>query len=134
MVCSPKKTRRDGKPATERPYRDLDADGTADQDQKQRRRLQDVLPLEAPPAIETKLQPDTVKQGSDRKIDEISDGTKHSSNPAEVPRSRSYFQVDIHFITYETVSFFKRDYILPPFNATNSFVFSSVNIYASPVM
>ncbi|XP_008787186.1 uncharacterized protein LOC103705303 [Phoenix dactylifera] len=91
---SPKKTRRDGKPATERTNRDLYADGTADQDQKQRRRLQDVLPLEAPPAIETKLQPDNVKKGSDRKFDEISDGTKHSSDPAEVPRSRSYFQHD----------------------------------------
>lgn len=97
MVCSPKKTRRDGKPATERTYssnRDLDMDGTTGQDQKQRRRLQDALPLEAPPAIGTKLQPDTVKKGSDIKIDEISDGAKHSSDPAEVPRSLSYFQHD----------------------------------------
>lgn len=124
MICSPKKTRRDGKPATERTYRDLDVASAADQDHKQRRRLQDVLPLEAPPAIETKLQPDTVKQSSDRKIDEIPDGTKHSSDPAEVPRSRSYFQVDIHFITYEIVSFFIRNCFPTPFDTTISFVLS----------
>ncbi|KAL2490872.1 cyclin-related [Abeliophyllum distichum] len=52
---SPKRSRRDGKPATERPPTDTDLDKDhLDRDQKHRRRLQDALPLEAPSAQESK--------------------------------------------------------------------------------
>lgn len=93
---SPKKSRRDGKQATERTYTSshrLDVD-TLDRDQKQQRRLPDALPLEKPPATETKVQPEIIKDGLDKKVDVLPDGVKNSSNPTEVPRSRSYFQHD----------------------------------------
>lgn len=93
---SPKKSRRDGKQATERTYNSshrVDVE-TLDRDQKQQRRLPDALPLENPPAIETKVQPEIIKDDLDKKVDVLSDAAKNSSNPTEVPRSRSYFQHD----------------------------------------
>ncbi|PIA33262.1 hypothetical protein AQUCO_04200195v1 [Aquilegia coerulea] len=104
MVCifsidpSPKRSRRDGKPKTERnTSRDLDLDTshTKDQDQKFRRRLQDALPLEAPIEPESKLRPDDAKSDLNKGTDETeNDGPKHLSDPTEVPRSNSYFQHD----------------------------------------
>ncbi|XP_020241595.1 uncharacterized protein LOC109819983 isoform X1 [Asparagus officinalis] len=92
---SPKKSRRDGKQATERTYssshrRDVD---TLVRDQKQHRIVQDALPLEGPPT-ETKVQPETIKEGLDRKVNGLPGGMKHSSHTTEVPRSRNYFQHD----------------------------------------
>ncbi|CAK7330147.1 unnamed protein product [Dovyalis caffra] len=86
---SPKRSRRDGKPETER----VTADSNLDQ--KNRRRLQDALPLEAPSGLDSvKVGSGGVIKETDKKPDGYSEGSKHSSNPTEVPRSRSYFQHD----------------------------------------
>ncbi|KAJ6801999.1 uncharacterized protein M6B38_193010 [Iris pallida] len=95
--ASPKKSRRDGKPATEKRYSSgyhLDVVDTAERDQKQRRRLQDALTLEVPPETESKVQPDAIKEGLDRKVDSLPVGNKQSSDTIEVPQSRYYFQQD----------------------------------------
>ncbi|XVE49327.1 hypothetical protein DITRI_Ditri01bG0073900 [Diplodiscus trichospermus] len=92
---SPKRSRRDGKPETERVISNADVGERVDQDEKQRRRLQDALPLEAPPApVSSKIESGTADKESDRKNNGHRDGTKHSSDPTAVPRSRSYFQHD----------------------------------------
>ncbi|KAJ0982122.1 hypothetical protein J5N97_010377 [Dioscorea zingiberensis] len=93
---SPKKARRDGKPAMERIHgseSNLETLGSTDPDLKQHRRLKDPLPLEDP-APEKKVEPEFVKKISDKKVEELSDGNKHSSNPSEIPRSRGFFQHD----------------------------------------
>lgn len=104
-VHSPKKSRRDGKQATERTYssshhRDVD---TLERDQKRRRRLQDAQPLEIPPEMESKVQPETIKEGVDKKVDGLPDGRKHSSDHTEIPRSRSYFQVSFYLRHYNYI-------------------------------
>ncbi|XP_057963773.1 uncharacterized protein LOC131154947 isoform X2 [Malania oleifera] len=98
---SPKRSRRDGKPETERKPSnfDMDVGGHTDRDQKHRRRLQDALPLEAALAPGSKEENGAVNKVSDKKTEDKktegrSEGTKHSSDPTEVPRSRSYFQHD----------------------------------------
>lgn len=95
--CSPKRSRRDGKPKTERNTSrsyDLDTLHNNDQDQKRRRRLHDALPLEAPVEPESKAVSDTVQIELKKKIDEKdADGTKRFSDPTEVPRARNFFQV-----------------------------------------
>ncbi|KAK6253419.1 hypothetical protein QUC31_015139 [Theobroma cacao] len=92
---SPKRSRRDGKPETGRVVSNADVGDRADQDEKQRRRLQDALPLDAPSAPDSsKIESGTVIKESDRKRNGHLEGTKHSSDPTEVPRSRSYFQHD----------------------------------------
>ncbi|XP_058069856.1 uncharacterized protein LOC131218954 [Magnolia sinica] len=94
---SPKRPRRDGKPATERissNNHNVEIASPASADQKHRRRLQDALPLEAPLAPDSKTRPDVDNKGSEKKTEEPPDATKRSSNPTEVPRSRSYFQHD----------------------------------------
>ena len=63
-----------------------------DPDVKQHRRLKDPLPLEDP-AAEKKLEPEIVKRVSDKNVEGLSDGNKNLSDPAEIPRSRGYFQV-----------------------------------------
>ncbi|CAI9764436.1 unnamed protein product [Fraxinus pennsylvanica] len=90
---SPKRSRRDGKPATERPPTDtgLNKDHL-DRDQKHRRRLQDAFPLEAPSAQGSKVETQAVSKESENKINGHNDGTKHSSDPTKIPRSQSYFQ------------------------------------------
>ncbi|XP_052210648.1 protein decapping 5 [Diospyros lotus] len=92
---SPKRSRRDGKPATERPPSNLSFDvrDQSDREQKHRRRLQDALPLEGPEA-DSKLEAGAGRKEFDKKTNALRDGTKSSSNPTEVPRSRSYFQHD----------------------------------------
>ncbi|XWS63006.1 hypothetical protein CRYUN_Cryun06bG0059400 [Craigia yunnanensis] len=94
---SPKRsrTRRDGKLETEGVVSNADVGDRADQDEKQRRRLQDALPLEAPSAPDSsKIESGTVNKESDRKNNGRHEGTKHSSDPTQVPRSRSYYQHD----------------------------------------
>ncbi|XP_077221141.1 cyclin-like protein [Tasmannia lanceolata] len=94
---SPKRPRREGKPATERTSssnHNVEIVEQADRDQKHRRRLQDALPLEAPLGPESKMLPDVVNKVLDKKADNLFDGAKRSSDPTEVPRSQSYFQHD----------------------------------------
>ncbi|XP_022763510.1 uncharacterized protein LOC111309018 [Durio zibethinus] len=92
---SPKRSRRDGKPETERVVSNADVGDRVDQDKKQRRRLQDALPLEAPSAPDSsKIESVILNKESDRKNNGRHEGIKHSSDPTEVPRSRSYFQHD----------------------------------------
>ena len=93
-MFSPKRSRRDRKPETERVVSNTDVGDRADQDEKQRRRLQDALPLEASSAPDSsKIESGTVNKKSDRKSNGCHEGTKHSSDRTQVPRSRSYFQV-----------------------------------------
>ncbi|XP_022725770.1 hepatoma-derived growth factor-related protein 2-like [Durio zibethinus] len=92
---SPKRSRRDGKPETERVVSNNDVGDRADQGERQRRRLQDALPLETSSAHDSsKIDSGTVNKESDRKNNGHHQGTKNSSDPTEVPRSRSYFQHD----------------------------------------
>lgn len=93
---SPKRPRRDGKPATERPSNNLNLDSGdhSDQDQKHRRRLQDALPLETPLAPDQKVEAGAVGEESDKKSNGHNEGTKHPSNSDKAPRSKSYFQHD----------------------------------------
>ncbi|XP_015901606.3 uncharacterized protein LOC107434636 isoform X2 [Ziziphus jujuba] len=65
-----------------------------DQDQKHRRQLQDGLPLGSSLTSDARLDKGAVTKEPDRKSNGLEEGTKHSSNPTEVPRSRSYFQHD----------------------------------------
>lgn len=92
---SPKRSRRDGKPETERVpgNTDLDVGDQTDWDQKHHQRLQDTLPLEAPSAPDSKPENGAVSKESEKKPNEHREGQKHSSNPTEIPRSRSFFQV-----------------------------------------
>ncbi|XVF01390.1 hypothetical protein REPUB_Repub04eG0084300 [Reevesia pubescens] len=90
---SPKRSRRDGKPETERLVSNADVRDRVDQDEKQGRRLQDALPLEVPSApASSKIESGTVNKESDRKNNGHHEGAKHSSDPTDLPRSRSYFQ------------------------------------------
>ncbi|KDP44496.1 hypothetical protein JCGZ_16329 [Jatropha curcas] len=93
---SPKKSRRDGKPETGRvtSKTNLDVEDHTDRDQKHRRRLQDALPLEAPSAPDPKSESGAVSKESEKKTNGHHEGSKHFSDPTEVPRSRSYFQHD----------------------------------------
>ena len=94
FLFSPKRSRRDGKPVTERVVSNTDVGDRVDKDEMQRRRLQDDLPLEVPSAPDSsKIESGAVNKESDRKNNGQHEGTKHSSDPTEVPRSRSYFQV-----------------------------------------
>lgn len=84
---TPKKSRRDGKPATEK----SEIGSQVDQGQKHHHRLQDPLPLEAPSAPKVKSR--AIERETDKKANGDHLRTKHSSDASEVPRSRSYFQV-----------------------------------------
>ena len=92
VVYSPKRSRRDGKPETERTSSSLNANNGdhVDHDQKHRRRLQDALPLEAPLASDSKEENEAVSKESDRKNSGPRDRTKPSSDAL---RHRSFFQV-----------------------------------------
>ncbi|OWM64785.1 pre-mRNA-splicing factor ATP-dependent RNA helicase PRP16 [Punica granatum] len=93
---SPKRSRRDGKSMTGREPSDRNAGPRehVEQDEKHRRRLQDPLPLEAPPSTNAKVDSEPTSKESPKKGHGNSEGTKPSSGPTEVPRSRSYFQHD----------------------------------------
>lgn len=112
-MFSPKRSRRDGKPETGRVVSNADVGDRADQDEKQRRRLQDALPLDAPSAPDSsKIESGTVIKESDRKRNGHLEGTKHSSDPTEVPRSRSYFQVLYPISFHRMYSFYWLVYVL----------------------
>ncbi|CAL5379099.1 unnamed protein product [Camellia sinensis] len=89
-----KKSTRGGKPATERPSSNLNLDrsGYSDRDPKHHQRLQDTLPLEAPPAPSSKVEIGAGSKAFGKQTNGQRDGTKNSSNPTQVPRSQSYFQ------------------------------------------
>ncbi|KAE8708442.1 putative Porin/voltage-dependent anion-selective channel protein [Hibiscus syriacus] len=92
----PKRSRRDGKPQTERVVSNTDVGDRPDRDEKQHRRLQDAVPLEAAPTApdSSKIGSAIVSEESDRKNNRHHEGTKHSSDPTDLPRSGSYFQHD----------------------------------------
>ncbi|KAE8712917.1 putative Porin/voltage-dependent anion-selective channel protein [Hibiscus syriacus] len=92
----PKRSRRDGKPQTERVVSNADVADRPDHDEKQRRRLQVAVPLEVAPTARdsSKVENAIVSKESDRKNNGHHQGTKHSSDATDVPRSRSYFQHD----------------------------------------
>lgn len=92
---SRKRSRRDGKPETERVPSKGDVGEHTDRDQKQRRRLQDAVPLEAQETPDSKVGNEDVGMHPEKKHDDAlnHEGVKRSSHPTEVPRSRSYFQV-----------------------------------------
>lgn len=91
-VSSPKRSRRDGKPATERPSSNLNSDvgDPLDRDQKHRQRLQDALPLEAPPPPDSKVETGTGRKAYDKRANEPRERSKHSSNPTEAPRRKEF--------------------------------------------
>ncbi|XAR52925.1 hypothetical protein NMG60_11021260 [Bertholletia excelsa] len=93
---SPKRSRRDGKPATERPSNNLNLDvgEHLDRNEKHHRQLRDALPLEAQHALNSKVETGAGSKESDKKTNGHHEGAKHSSKLTEVPRSRSYFQHD----------------------------------------
>ncbi|XP_027162392.1 uncharacterized protein LOC113762941 [Coffea eugenioides] len=93
---SPKRSRRDGKPETERPPANshLDNRDHSDRDQKHRRRLQDALPLEASSEQDSKVGGAALSKEKSDKASLDHEGTKVSLDPKDIPRSRSYFQHD----------------------------------------
>ncbi|XP_075501753.1 uncharacterized protein LOC142539895 isoform X2 [Primulina tabacum] len=97
---SPKRSRRDGRPATERPHSnpDLDKDQLSS-DHKHHRRLQDALTLEAPLGRDAKVETGMVSKESEEKANRNPEGSNHPIDPAKVPRSRTYFQHDDRGIT-----------------------------------
>ncbi|KAI3958922.1 hypothetical protein MKX01_023598 [Papaver californicum] len=89
---SSKRSRRDGKPATERTSsHHLDGEERLDQDKKSRRGLKDALPLKTTLVPESKIEPDTVDKELSKSADGR-DGAKHSSGTTEIPRSGSFFE------------------------------------------
>lgn len=95
VLASPKRSRRDGKTETERPSANshLDNRNHSDRDQNHHRRLKDALPLEAPSEQDSKVEGVALSKGKSEKANLDNEGTKISSDPTDVPRSRSYFQV-----------------------------------------
>ncbi|KAI3953269.1 hypothetical protein MKX01_042264 [Papaver californicum] len=91
---SSKRSRRDGKLATERTSsHNLDGEERLDQDKKSRQGLKDALPLETTLVPESKIEPDTVDKELSKSADGR-DGAKHSSETTEIPRSGSFFEHD----------------------------------------
>ena len=88
---SPKRSRRDEKDEKEK--NNVEGAKKTDQDQKQRRRLQDALPLESPLRSNAKVESGAPRKESDVKPSGHQELTKISSDATEVPRSRSFFQV-----------------------------------------
>ncbi|KAF7840738.1 nuclear speckle splicing regulatory protein 1 isoform X1 [Senna tora] len=95
---SPKRFRRDGIQERERSKgtgsTNLDNVDHMGQAQKHHRRLDDALPVEASLTHDSKQEAGAVKKDSDKKQDYHSEAPKQASDPAAVPRSRSYFQHD----------------------------------------
>ncbi|KAM7482416.1 hypothetical protein LguiB_006999 [Lonicera macranthoides] len=93
---SPKRPRREGKPATERPENHLKLGNVdhSDQNQNHRSRVPHSVLLEAPLAPDHKVETGSVDKESDSKSNGHHEGIKRSSDPTAVPRSRSFFQHD----------------------------------------
>lgn len=68
----------------------MDFEDHVDQDQTRRRRLQDVLPLEAQSAPDTEAATVCWTKETDKKSNALHEKNK---DPTDVPRSRTYFQV-----------------------------------------
>lgn len=68
-----------------------------DRDDRSRHRLQDPVPLEAPPSSNPEVETGPTSKESQKKDHTNYEGAKHSSDPTDVPRSRSYFQVFSHW-------------------------------------
>ena len=93
--CSPKRSRRDGKPEPEMvtSNTNLDTRDQTDQGQKRRSHHQDELPFEAPPKADSKTEKGPVSKEPEGKENGQHEGPKHSTDSTEVPRPRSFFQV-----------------------------------------
>ncbi|KGN52754.1 uncharacterized protein LOC101213709 [Cucumis sativus] len=94
---SPKRSKRDRKTLEEKLSRNSSShvEDNKERDQKHELRLvgQDMIPHESSLALESKPE-GGAGIGANRNSDGRDGGTKHSVNPTEVPRSRSYFQHD----------------------------------------
>lgn len=78
---------------TERSPNRLNSDsGDKKEDKKHRQRLQDALPLELPPASDTKLEIKDASYMLDGKTNGQGE-TINQSDPTAVPRSENFFQV-----------------------------------------
>ncbi|XP_059313910.1 uncharacterized protein LOC132064807 [Lycium ferocissimum] len=106
---SPKRSRKHSRQETERPptTHNLDGGNNSERDLKYHRRVQDVVPLDAPSAQDSKsernarkpadnitVKDDGIKGSSGPNEGSRHRSSKHSSNPSEVPRSTSFFQHD----------------------------------------
>lgn len=96
IVTSPKRSRRDRKPLEEKLFRNSSShvEDNKDRDQKHelRHEGQDMITHESSLALDSNPEVG-ISKGTNRNSDGRDGGTKHSLNPTEVPRSRSYFQV-----------------------------------------
>lgn len=94
---SPKRSRRDGKQDRDRDRvissANLDNRNHTDRDHKHHQRPHVALPPEAPLARDSKQEARAVNKDSDKRPNDYNEALKRSSNPTEVPRSRSYLQV-----------------------------------------
>ncbi|XP_044508563.1 uncharacterized protein LOC123227577 [Mangifera indica] len=90
---SPKKPRRDGKPATEKvpSSNNLDVEDHVDQDQTRRHWLRDALPLGTPSAPDSKVETGSLTKETAQNPS-ILEKNKHSSDPTDIPRYQTYFQ------------------------------------------
>lgn len=111
LDCSPKRYRRDEQDNKDRVFEKSNLEGAKKtdqevQDQKQRRRLQDALPLESPLGSDAKVESGAPRKESDTKPSGHQELTKNSSDATEAPRSRSYFQVlDIFMNLFNLLAF-----------------------------
>ncbi|XP_023552844.1 uncharacterized protein LOC111810369 [Cucurbita pepo subsp. pepo] len=95
IVTSPKRSRRDRKTLEEKLSRNSSSHVEDNKDRDQKHGLQhegqDMIPHECSSALDSKPEYG-VSKGANRNSDRRDRRTKHSMNPTEVPRSRSYFQ------------------------------------------
>ncbi|CAN1302478.1 hypothetical protein LINPERPRIM_LOCUS25478, partial [Linum perenne] len=94
---SPKRSRRDDKPQTEKVVSKSHPDATdlINRSQRDNLKLQDAVPLGAAPSHDSKMESAEGKKEPEKNPNEHQSEDIPSSNPTEVPRSRSYFQVPI---------------------------------------
>ncbi|CAN1302476.1 hypothetical protein LINPERPRIM_LOCUS25478 [Linum perenne] len=93
---SPKRSRRDDKPQTEKVVSKSHPDATdlINRSQRDNLKLQDAVPLGAAPSHDSKMESAEGKKEPEKNPNEHQSEDIPSSNPTEVPRSRSYFQHD----------------------------------------
>ncbi|CAN1141411.1 hypothetical protein LINPERHAP2_LOCUS12483 [Linum perenne] len=91
---SPKRSRRDDKPQTEKVVSKSHPDATdlINRSQRDNLKLQDAVPLGAAPSHDSKMESAEGKKEPEKNPNEHQSEDIPSSNPTEVPRSRSYFQ------------------------------------------
>lgn len=83
----------------------MDIGDHVDRDRTHHRRLQDTVPLEAPSVPISKVESGSLAKDSDKKPNGFHEKAKGSTDPTEVPRSRSFFQVFVQY-EYSLYSFF----------------------------